>query len=50
MTRQAPPVEKGSKDVYQLAQALNYLKGQPIVPSTKDTKQQLTAHQTKPTP
>ena len=50
VTRQAPPVEKGSKDDYQLAQALNYLKGQPIVPSTKDTKQQLTAHQTKTTP
>jgi carboxyl-terminal processing protease len=49
-TRQKPPVEKGSKDDYQLAQAMNYLKGQPIVPSTKDSKQQLTAHQSKPTP
>ena len=38
------PVEKGSKDDYQLVQAMNYLKGQPIVPSTKDApKQQLTA-------
>jgi carboxyl-terminal processing protease len=40
--QQAPAVEKGSKDDYQLAQALNYLKGQPIVPSTKEVKQQLT--------
>ena len=46
-SRQQPPVEKGSKDDYQLAQAMNYLKGQPIVPSTKDTKQQLTARQDK---
>ena len=50
VTRQKPPVEKGSKDDYQLAQAMNYLKGQPIVPTSKDTKQQLTAHQNKTTP
>ena len=42
--KQPAPVEKGSKDDYQLAQALNYLKGQPIVPTTPATpKQQLTA-------
>ena len=45
--RPQPPVEKGSKDDYQLAQAMNYLKGQPIVPSTKDSKHQLTARQEK---
>ena len=49
-TRQKPPVEKGGKDDYQLVQAMNYLKGLPIVPSTKENKQQLTAHQNKPTP
>ena len=47
VTRQPLPVEKGSKDDYQLAQAMNYLKGQPIVPSTKDFKPQLTARQDK---
>ena len=47
VTRQQPPVEKGSKDDYQMAQALNYLKGQPIIPTTKDAKQQLTARQDK---
>ena len=41
--KQPAPVEKGSKDDYQLVQAMNHLKGQPIVPFTKDTKQQLTA-------
>ena len=42
--KQPAPVEKGSTDDYQLAQALNYLKGQPIVPSTgKDLPKQLTA-------
>jgi carboxyl-terminal processing protease len=50
MTRGQPPVEKGSKDDYQLAQAMNYLKGLPIVPSTKDNKQQLTTAQHKTTP
>jgi carboxyl-terminal processing protease len=50
VTRQKPPVEKGSKDDYQLVQAMNYLKGLPIIPSTKENKQQLTAHQNKPTP
>ena len=50
LQRQQPPIEKGSKDDYQLAQAMNYLKGQPIVPATKDTKQQLTARHEKAAP
>ena len=41
--KQPPPVEKGSKDDYQLAQALNHLKGQPIIPATKEPPKQLTA-------
>ncbi len=47
--RAQPPVDKGSKDDYQLAQAMNYLKGQPIVPSTtgKETKQLTAARQDK---
>jgi hypothetical protein len=47
VTRQQPPVEKGSKDDYQMRRALNYLKGLPIIPTTKDAKQQLTARQDK---
>ena len=50
--RAQPPVEKGSKDDYQLAQAMNYLKGQPIVPFSKekDAKQLTAAHQNKLAP
>jgi carboxyl-terminal processing protease len=46
--KQPPPVEKGSKDDYQLAQALNYLRGLPIVPSSPNLpKPQLTARSDK---
>ncbi|MEO8136096.1 MAG: S41 family peptidase, partial [Betaproteobacteria bacterium] len=41
--RAQPPVEKGSKDDYQLVQALHFLKGEPIIPFTKEKDKQLTA-------